>query len=236
MPDMDDHSEDEEDEAEMLYGRTGAVSYDDETDEETELPVPAHYARIHPLKLEITRLPTQPDDIFLVHPAELCIGEKIAFCLAWIVVGMRAMALLCYKFQAAPLLTTDRVLCVAREHALIRDFFDQVSAEHDERRAALVALCEQLPLNSYPSPEALRMEFAEALLRRNAMALALADAEQRYEDWESALRQILGDKEVQKIFQAHAVVNVDNANTVRGCYVTAITRIKMGDFCLSRKM
>ncbi|KAG6376639.1 hypothetical protein JVT61DRAFT_1624 [Boletus reticuloceps] len=55
---------------------------------------------------------------------------------------MRMMALSCYKFQAAPLLTTDHVLCVAREHVLIHDFFDQVSAKHDERRAALVALCE----------------------------------------------------------------------------------------------
>ncbi|KAF8427135.1 hypothetical protein L210DRAFT_3508983 [Boletus edulis BED1] len=52
------------------------------------------------LSQEITQLPTQPNDIFLFHPAELCIGEEIAFCLAW------------------------------------------VSAEHDEHRAALVALCE----------------------------------------------------------------------------------------------
>ncbi|KAF8439438.1 hypothetical protein L210DRAFT_3504527 [Boletus edulis BED1] len=249
-------------------------------------PTACHLVDIRMTWNPIPRLPV---------PAQLCIGEKIAFCLAWIVVGMRAMALSCYTFQAAPLLTTDHVLCVAREHALIRDFFDQVSAKHDERRAALVALCQhsvqqaahqinkgiglsprpspsaginslyvgdldpskyrklegirdytntlqdginllQLLLNTYPSPEALWTEFAEALLRRNAMALALADAEQRYEDWESTLHQILGDKEVQKIFQAHAVIDVDDANTVRGCYVTAITRIKMGNFCLSRKM
>ncbi|KAF8427136.1 hypothetical protein L210DRAFT_3508984 [Boletus edulis BED1] len=68
------------------------------------------------------------------------------------------------------------------------------------------------------------------------MALALADAEQRYEDWKSALCQILGDKVVQKIFQAHDVIKIDNTNTVRGCYITAITHIKMGDFCLSRKI
>ncbi|KAF8139746.1 hypothetical protein EV363DRAFT_1497586 [Boletus edulis] len=166
---------------------------------------------------EITRLPTQPDDIFLVHPAELCIGEKIAFCLAWPTQNPSSHNV------KNPYRTVYSILTVSFRANIV------FSKQH-------IKSTRQLPLNSYPSPEALWTEFAEALLRRNAMALALADAEQRYEDWESALHQILGDKEVQKIFQAHAVVNVDNANTVRGCYVTAITRIKMGDFCLSRKM
>ncbi|KAH0833804.1 hypothetical protein J3R83DRAFT_10954 [Lanmaoa asiatica] len=92
----------------------------------------------------------------------------------------------------------------------------------------------QLPLTSHPSPDVLRMEFMNALLKRNAMAAALADAEQIYEDRESALRQILGEKEVQTISRAHVAVSVDDADTVKGQYITAITRIRMRDFCLSR--
>lgn len=64
----------------------------------------------------------------------------------------------------------------------------------------------------------------------------LADAEQRYEDWESALHQILGAKEVQTISQALDPVQINEPQTVRGQYIAALARIQMRDFCLSRKV
>jgi len=76
--------------------------------------------------------------------------------------------------------------------------------------------------------------YTQSLLKKNALAMCLADAEQQCQDWKGALRQMLGKAEVQKISQAH-VVDDDEADTVRGQYMTAIARIRMQDFCLSRK-
>lgn len=69
-----------------------------------------------------------------------------------------------------------------------------------------------------------------------AYTAGLADAEQKCYDWESALRQALGDTEVQKVFEEYGVVCADEADTVRGQYMTAVTRIRMRDFCMSRNL
>lgn len=63
----------------------------------------------------------------------------------------------------------------------------------------------------------------------------LADAEQTCQDWEGALRQILGEGEAREISQTHIAVEVDEVETVRGQYITTLGRIRMKDFCLSRR-
>lgn len=63
----------------------------------------------------------------------------------------------------------------------------------------------------------------------------LADAEQTCQNWEGALRQVLGEAEFREISQAHTAVNADEADTVRGRYITAIDRMRMKEFCLSRR-
>lgn len=64
------------------------------------------------------------------------------------------------------------------------------------------------------------------------MAAYLADAEEQCQDCEGALRQILGEAEVQKIVQAH--VEAEEAGTMRGQYLTTVTRVRMRDFSLNR--
>jgi len=91
-----------------------------------------------------------------------------------------------------------------------------------------------LQLTSAP-PDTLRRMYTQSLKKKNVLAACLADAEQKCQDWEGALRQILGDAEVQKISEAHPVVDVDEADTVRGKYITAIAGIRMRDFCLSKR-
>ena len=70
---------------------------------------------------------------------------------------------------------------------------------------------------------------------KNAFAAGLADAEPKCYDWESALCQALGETEVQRISEEHVVVGIDEAESVRDKYMTAVTRIRMQDFCMSRK-
>lgn len=97
--------------------------------------------------------------------------------------------------------------------------------------------CQQLPFNSaYPSPDLLRKEFLDARSTKNAMAREFAEAERKYEGWESALVQILGDKELQELSKGDDVVKVDDADPVMKQYLAAITRMRLRDFCLSRKM
>lgn len=77
--------------------------------------------------------------------------------------------------------------------------------------------------------------FADALTMKNALAVSLAEAEQKCFDWESAVRQIMGEAEVQKITEGHTTVDAHQMKTAKGKYITAITRIRLQDFCLSRK-
>lgn len=79
----------------------------------------------------------------------------------------------------------------------------------------------------------LRKKFADALSMKIAFAAGLADAEEKCYNWESALRQALDETEVQKIFQEHGVAGIDEADT--GQYITAVNRLRMRDFCMSRK-
>jgi hypothetical protein len=77
----------------------------------------------------------------------------------------------------------------------------------------------------------LRKKFTDALSMKIAYTAGLADAEKRCYDWESAARQVLGETEVEKILQEHGI---DEGDTVKGQYMTAVGRIKMRDFCMSR--
>ena len=70
---------------------------------------------------------------------------------------------------------------------------------------------------------------------KNTMAMSLVNAEQKCLHWESALHQFVGEMVVQEISQANVIIGVDEADTVRGQYITAIACIRMQDFCLSRK-
>ena len=45
-------------------------------------------------------------------------------------------------------------------------------------------------------PEVSRQSFKEALLMKNALVACLADAEEKYHNWETAVRQILDETEV----------------------------------------
>ena len=72
------------------------------------------------------------------------------------------------------------------------------------------------------------------LLDKQAVVASLADAEQKYHDWESTLRQILGETKVQKISDAH-VNSTNHPDSVRSQYIAAISRVRMQDFCLLRK-
>ncbi|KAG6373626.1 hypothetical protein JVT61DRAFT_6287 [Boletus reticuloceps] len=93
----------------------------------------------------------------------------------------------------------------------------------------------RLPPAPFPPPDVSRKKLVNALSMKIAFAAALADAEQECYDWESALCQVIGEKEVQKIFQEHGEVDIDEADTVRGQYMTAVVRIRMEDYCMSRK-
>lgn len=73
---------------------------------------------------------------------------------------------------------------------------------------------------------------ADAISLKNALAVSLAEAEQKCFDWESAVCQILGEAEVQKIYGA---VDSFQTNTVKGQYIAAIARIRLQEFCPSRK-
>ncbi|KAH0833805.1 hypothetical protein J3R83DRAFT_10955 [Lanmaoa asiatica] len=95
---------------------------------------------------EIALIPTQYHDIALVSPTLFLIAEKVTFALSWIVVEMRALTLSCYHFANQSVLTTDRVLCVAREQALIYAFFDEVLIQGGERRDGLLRLFEIITL------------------------------------------------------------------------------------------
>ena len=61
----------------------------------------------------------------------------------------------------------------------------------------------------------------------------LADAEQEYEDWKGAVCQILGEAEVQRIFQT-SLFNVDEVCFVKEWYITGVTYIKLWYFCMSQ--
>jgi hypothetical protein len=77
--------------------------------------------------------------------------------------------------------------------------------------------------------------YIESLSKKNVMLGCLADAEQTCQNWEGALRQVLGEAEFREISQAHTAVNADEADTVRGRYITAIGHMRMKEFCLSRR-
>lgn len=94
---------------------------------------------------------------------------------------------------------------------------------------------QRLPVAISPPPDVLKRMYTESLVEKTTMAARMADIEQSCHDWEGAVRQMLGDAEAQKIFEAHVFVDVDETDTVKGRYITAVTRLRMQDFCLSRR-
>ena len=82
----------------------------------------------------------------------------------------------------------------------------------------------------------MKKKFVDILMMKNACAAGLADAEQKCYDWESALQHTLSETEVQKISKEHIIVDTNEANTVRGQYMAAITSIRMQDFCMPKRI
>ena len=72
------------------------------------------------------------------------------------------------------------------------------------------------------------------LLDKQAVVTSLEDAEQKYHDWKSALQQILGETEIQKISDVH-INSTNHPDPMRSQYIATISRVWMQDFCLSRK-
>ncbi|KAG6373950.1 hypothetical protein JVT61DRAFT_6114 [Boletus reticuloceps] len=72
---------------------------------------------------------TSPQEVMLTNQGDSeNVAERVAFVLAWIVVEMRALALSCYLFKHATVLTPQRVRSVAQEYMLINEFFSNVTA------------------------------------------------------------------------------------------------------------
>ena len=59
------------------------------------------------------------------------------------------------------------------------------------------------------------------LLDKQAVVTSLEDAEQKYHDWKSALQQILGETEIQKISDVH-ISSTNHPDPMRSQYIATI--------------
>lgn len=86
-----------------------------------------------------------------------------------------------------------------------------------------------------PTPDAGSMakNFIELLQKKLIFLKELANAEAACEDYEMALRRYLGDAAVERLMKAHFVIQ--EPQTVKGKYMTAVAGLDMRNFCQSRE-
>ncbi|KAI6024502.1 hypothetical protein EDC04DRAFT_251128 [Pisolithus marmoratus] len=86
-----------------------------------------------------------------------------------------------------------------------------------------------------PTPDAGSMakEFIGLLQKKQVFLAELANTEAACEDYELALRRYLGDAAVERLMKAHFVIQ--EPQTVKGKYVTAVAGMDMRQFCQSRQ-